>query len=249
MIDSHCHLDACDQPVPKLVSRAAATGIGRILAIGMNPESCRHAIAAANEHEQVFVSVGRHPHEAADFESADLEEIEQLAKDPNVRAIGETGLDYHRDYCPRDDQTQAFIAQMDLATRLHLPLIVHTRDAAEDTFDLLERHAQGIPIVLHCFSMAEHVDDCIEAGYYCSFAGNVTYPKALELQTAARQIPNELLLVETDAPFLSPQEHRGKPNEPAFVRATASFLAELRGQRYEELEDVVESNAEWMFRW
>jgi TatD DNase family protein len=249
MIDSHCHLDACDQPVPKLVSRAAATGIGRILAIGMNPESCRHAIAAANEHEQVFVSVGRHPHEAADFDSADLEEIEQLAKDPKVRAIGETGLDYHRDYCPRDDQTRAFIAQMDLATRLHLPLIVHTRDAAEDTFDLLERHAQGIPIVLHCFSMAEHVDDCIEAGYYCSFAGNVTYPKALELQTAAREIPNELLLVETDAPFLSPQEHRGKPNEPAFVRATASFLADLRGQRYEELEDVVQSNAEWMFRW
>jgi TatD DNase family protein len=249
VIDTHCHLDACEQPVPDLVARARATGVDRILAIGMNAQSCRHALAAAGDHEEVFVSVGRHPHEAADFDSADLEEIHHLAQDQNVRAIGETGLDYHRDYCPRDDQARAFVAQMKLAADLHLPLIVHTRDAEDDTFELLEQHAIGIPIVLHCFSLADRVDDCIELGYYCSFAGNVTYPNARELQTAARQVPNELLLVETDAPFLAPQQHRGKHNEPAFVRATASFLAELRDQPYDELEGVVQKNAEWMFRW
>jgi TatD DNase family protein len=250
VIDTHCHLDACDDPVDDLVERAREAGVQRVLAIGMNGESCRHAIEAADSHDEVYVSVGRHPHEAQDFEHAGMLELERLATHPKVRAIGEAGLDYHRDYSPRKDQQLAFELQIDLAQILHLPLVVHTRDAESDTFEMLERGASsGIPVILHCFSAIDWLDECIVRGYYCSFAGNVTYPNATALQEAAKRVPDELLLVETDAPFLSPQAFRGKRNEPANVRSTAAFLAELRGQTYEQLEAVVESNAHWIFRW
>jgi TatD DNase family protein len=250
MIDTHCHLDACDEPVADIVARAREANITRMLAIGMNPESCRHALAAADEHEEVFVCVGRHPHETKDLEPDAMDEIEALAGHPKVRAIGEAGLDYKREYSPPQDQQLAFELQIELALRLHLPLVVHTREAERDTFTMLDRYSgRGIPIVMHCFSLTGWVYECIDRGFYCSFAGNVTYPQAEELREAAKLIPDELLLVETDAPFLAPQEHRGKPNEPAFVRSTAEFLAELRGQSYEQLEEVVQKNAGWIFRW
>ena len=250
VIDTHCHLDACDEPVADLVDRARQAGVSRMLAIGMNGDSCRHAQAAADGHEEVYVSVGRHPHETRGIDPPALDEIELLARHPKVRAIGETGLDYHRDYAPREDQRLAFELQIELALRLHLPLVVHTRDAEADTFAVLERYgSHGIPIVIHCFSLTGWVDECIERGYYCSFAGNLTYPQAEELRKAAELVPDELLLVETDSPFLAPQEFRGKPNEPAYVRSTAAFLAQLRGQTFEQLEDIVASNAAWIFRW
>jgi TatD DNase family protein len=250
VVDTHCHFDACSDPVPDLVERASGEGVTRVLAIGMTGESCRHALDAAAEEDSVFVSVGRHPHESRGFDPEAMSELEELARGEKVRAMGETGLDYYRDYAPRDDQMLAFELQIELAQQLHLPLIVHTRAAEADTFAVLERRAaSGVPVVMHCFSAVDWVDECIERGYYCSFAGNVTYPNAEELQDAARLVPDELLLVETDAPFLSPQEHRGQPNEPAFVRSTASFLAGLRGQTYEQLEEVVESNAKWIFKW
>ncbi len=250
MIDTHCHFDACDGPVDDLMERARAAGIERVLAIGMNPASCLHALQVADAHDEVFVSVGRHPHETTAFADTDRDELAKLATFPKVRAIGEAGLDYHRDYAPREDQRLAFELQIDLAQALHRPLVVHTRDAAEDTFAMLEHGASsGIPVILHCFSLADDVDRCIEYGYYCSFAGNVTYPNATALQEAAARVPDELLLVETDAPFLTPQEFRGKRNEPAYVRSTAAFLAQLRGQTYEQLEQVVQSNAAWIFQW
>jgi TatD DNase family protein len=127
--------------------------------------------------------------------------------------------------------------------------VVHTREAADDTFDLLARHADGVPTIMHCFSLTDRLDQCVERGYYCSFAGNVTYPKATELQRAAARVPDELLLVETDAPFLSPQERRGKRNEPSFVGATAAFLASLRGIDYDALEALLEANAARVFCW
>jgi TatD DNase family protein len=249
VIDTHCHLDACEEPVADLVERARAAGVTRVLAIGMNDESCRHAIDSARTHEEIYVSVGRHPHETAGFEHGDLEQLEELATGDNVRAIGETGLDYKRDYAPRADQMRAFEAQIELGCDRHLPLVVHTREAEDDTLALLDRHSLGVPIIIHCFSMTNRVDECIDRGFYCSFAGNVTYPNAIELHEAAERVPDALLLVETDAPFLSPQSRRGKPNEPAYVRDTAAFLADLRGQSYEQLEQVVESNAAWIFRW
>jgi TatD DNase family protein len=250
MIDTHCHLDACKEPVADIVARAREANVTRMLAIGMNPESCRHALAAADEHEEVHVSVGRHPHESKDLEPDAIDEIEELAKHQKVRAIGEAGLDYKREYSPPEDQQLAFELQIELAGRLHLPLVVHTREAERDTFTMLDRYAgRGIPIIMHCFSLTGSVYECIDRGFYCSFAGNLTYPQAEGLREAAKVVPDELLLVETDAPFLAPQDHRGKENEPAFVRSTAEFLAGLRGQSYEQLEERVQSNAAWLFRW
>jgi TatD DNase family protein len=250
MIDTHCHLDACQEPVGDLVVRARQANVTRLLAIGMNGDSCRHAIAAADEHEEVYASVGRHPHETEGLEPEAIDEIEALASHPKVRAIGEAGLDYKREYSPPQDQQLAFELQIELALRLHLPLVVHTREAERDTFTMLDRYAgHGIPVVIHCFSLTDWVYECIDRGFYCSFAGNLTYPPADELRKAAQLVPDELLLVETDAPFLSPQAFRGKPNEPAFVRSTAEFLAELRGQTYDQLAEVVQSNAAWIFRW
>ena len=249
MIDTHCHLDACEDEVAALVKRARGAGVERMLAIGMNGDSCRHALAAAAEHEQVYVSVGRHPHESRGFDERGLDEIRTLAADEKVRAIGETGLDYHRDYSPREDQRRTFAAQIELARELGRPVVIHTRDAAEHTFEMLEDLADAVPVILHCFSLADHVERCVERGYYCSFAGNLTYPKATDLQRAAAELPDELLLVETDAPFLSPQERRGKPNEPAYVTSTAAFLARLRGLDYERLESIVDANATRLFGW
>jgi TatD DNase family protein len=250
MIDTHTHLDHCDPPDAELVERARAAGVDRIATVGMNGASIERALAAAGEHDEVFAIVGRHPHETAGFDAADLEEIERAAADPNARAIGETGLDYYRDYAPRDDQRRAFEAQLELAARIELPVSIHTRAAEADTFAVLAEHAAGLPgVILHCFSAPGRLDECVERGYLCSFAGNVTYPKAAELQGAARALPAELLLVETDAPFLSPQPRRGRPNEPANVVHTAHHLASLRGVDYEELECTLGDNAARVFGW
>jgi TatD DNase family protein len=249
MIDTHCHLEACDVPLDALLGHAREAGVERMLAIGMTDQTCRGAIAAANAHEEVLVSAGRHPHESEGWSDADLASLRELASDPSVRAIGETGLDYKRDYAPRDDQRNAFVAQIGLARELGKPLVIHTRSATDDTLALLDELGQGIPTIIHCFSLTDNVSDCIERGYYCSFAGNVTYPKATDLQQAAEQIPDELLLVETDAPFLTAQRWRGRPNEPAKVTATAEFLAELRGTSYDRLETVVSENSARLFNW
>ena len=249
MIDSHCHLDHCEPPDGELVERARAEGVRRIATVGIDDESIERAIRAAHEFEEVFAIVGRHPHEAEGFGDSDIEVIERAASDDRVRAIGETGLDYFRDRSPRDDQRRGFEAQIDLARRLDLPVVIHTREAEEDTFAILRERAEGMTVVLHCFSAPGHVEECVERGYVCSFAGNVTYPKATELQAAARELPAELLMVETDSPYLSPQPVRGKPNEPANVVATARHVAELRGIDYDELDATVEATAARVFGW
>jgi TatD DNase family protein len=248
VIDTHCHLDACDPPVAELVGRARAAGVARLATVGMNGPSIQHAIAAAEDHEEVVAIVGRHPHESTGFDELALEEIERAAAHPRVRAIGETGLDYYRDHAPRDDQRRAFEAQLELAARVELPVVIHTRAAEDDTFALLREHAGSLTaVILHCFSAPGRLAECVERGYLCSFAGNVTYPKAPDLAAAAREVPDELLLVETDSPYLSPRPVRGKANEPANVAHTARFVAELRGIEYEELETVVDANAARVF--
>ncbi len=244
MIDSHCHLDACEPPDDELIGRAREAGVARVATVGMNVASIERALRAANEHEGVIAIVGRHPHDSEGFDDAALAEIERAAADPRARAIGETGLDYYRDYAPRDDQRRAFVAQLELAARAELPVVIHTRAAEDDTFALLREHFERLPaVILHCFSAPERLEECVEAGYLCSFAGNVTYPKAGALQAAARELPERLLLVETDSPYLAPQPRRGRPNEPANVVHTGRFLAELRGVTYEELERCVDENA------
>jgi TatD DNase family protein len=250
VIDTHCHLDHCDPPSAELVDRARAAGLKRIATVGMNGGSIGRALEAARDYEEVFAIVGRHPHESAGFGAAQLDEIERAAAEPDARAIGETGLDYYRDYAPRADQRRAFEAQLELAGRLGLPVAIHTRAAEDDTFAILREHADRLPaVILHCFSAPDRLDECVERGYLCSFAGNVTYPKATDLQRAASELPAELVLVETDAPFLSPQPVRGKPNEPAYVVHTAERLAELRSVSYAELERTVEDNAARVLGW
>ena len=250
VIDTHCHLDHCDAGTAELVERARAAGLTRLATVGTDAASIERALQAAGEHEEVYAIVGRHPHETSGFDAAAVEEIERLAADPKVRAIGETGLDYYRDHAPRDDQRRAFEAQLELAGRLGLPVAIHTRAAEEDTFALLREHDDRLPaVILHCFSAPDRLGECVERGYLCSFAGNVTYPKATDLQQAAREVPDELLLVETDSPYLSPQPVRGKRNEPANVVHTARHLAELRGVDYAELEQTVERNAARVFGW
>jgi TatD DNase family protein len=250
VIDTHCHLDHCEGDTAELVGRARAAGVSKLATVGTDGPSIERALAAAGAHEEVFAIVGRHPHETTGFDAATLEEMERAAAHPAVRAIGETGLDYYRDHAPRVDQRRAFAAQLELAARLGLPVAIHTRAAEDDTFAMLAEHADLLPaVILHCFSAPDRLGECVERGYVCSFAGNVTYPKATELQAAARDLPAELLLVETDSPYLAPQAVRGKPNEPANVVHTARHVAELRGVDYAELEQTVERNAERVLGW
>jgi TatD DNase family protein len=249
VVDTHCHLDACEPPTSELVARARDAGVSRLATVGTDSESIARALGAAREHEEVRAIVGRHPHEAEGFDEAALEEIERAASHDNVVAIGETGLDYYRDLAPRDDQRRAFEAQLGLAGRLGLPVAIHTRAAEDHTFALLREHSAAVTVILHCFSAPDRVEECVERGYLCSFAGNVTFPKAPELQAAAKEVPDELLLVETDSPYLAPQPVRGKRNEPANVVHTARFVAELRGVEYAELERTVEANARRVLRW
>ncbi len=249
MVDTHCHLDACEASAGELVSRAREAGVSRLATVATGEAGIAGAVEAARVHEEVVAIVGRHPNESAGFTARDLGPIEEAAADPRVRAIGETGLDFYRDHASRDDQRRAFEAHVELAARLDMPLVIHTRAAEDETFALLRERAASLTVILHCFSAPARLEDCVEHGWLCSFAGNVTYPSAGDLQTAAREVPEELLLVETDSPYLAPQPVRGRPNEPANVVATAEAVAALRGVSYAELEATVERNAARVFGW
>jgi TatD DNase family protein len=250
VIDSHTHLDFCEPPDAELVAAAAEAGVERIVTVGTNGASCRAALEAAEDFPQVYAAIGRHPNEATGFDDADLAELKALAAHPKCVAIGETGLDYYRDGAPRPDQERAFLAQLELARETGKPLVIHTRAAVQDTLRILEQRASGVQVVLHCFSMAERIDQCLaHPEWWLSFAGNVTYPKAEALREAALRVPAERLLVETDAPFLAPQAVRGQPNQPANVVHTAKALAVERRVPYEELESAVEESAAAVFGW
>ena len=249
MIDSHTHLDRGPAPEDELVAAAREAGVKRILTIGMDSESCRAALAAAERFDEVFAAVGRHPNVADGFDEGAAEEIAELAQHDLCRAIGETGLDYYRDRAPRDDQEHAFRAQIEIAREAGKPLVIHTRAAEDDTVDTLATRAQGVEVVMHCFSMPDRLDECLERGWWISFAGNVTYPKSTELAAAAERVPLDRLLVETDAPYLTPQVVRKHRNQSAYVVHTARFIAERRGIAYEELEQAVEANAARLFGW
>ena len=249
MIDSHAHLDHCSRDEADLIADAERAGVRRVLAIGMDGASCRAALAAAEAFPQVRAAIGRHPNSATGFDDADLAELEALAAHERCAAIGETGLDHYRDHTPREDQVRAFAAQMELARRAGKPVVIHTRAAEDDTLAMLAEHAAGLRVVMHCFSMPDRLDECLDRGYWISFAGNVTYPKSDELRAAAARVPEDRLLVETDAPYLAAQPVRGQENEPRYVVHTARALAETRGVEYEELEAAIERNAAEVFGW
>ena len=249
MIDAHTHLDACPGEDAQLVAAAEAAGVRRLLTVGTDGASCRAALAATERFPPVHAAIGRHPNSAAGFDDADLEELRVLAAHPGCAAIGETGLDFYRDRAPRADQERAFAAQIALAREMAKPLVIHTRAAAPETVATLHAQAEGLEVILHCFSMPERLDECLAAGWWISFAGNVSYPKAQDLAAAAERVPADRLLVETDAPYLTPQAVRKERNQPAYVVHTARFLAARRGVTYEELEAELEGNAAAVFGW
>ena len=230
MIDTHAHLDACSDAPEIVLERARASGVERILAVGTDIASCRTALTLAEREEGVWAILGIHPHQAGGAEADRIDELEELLRHPKVVAVGETGLDHFRDYAPHDAQARLFRRHLDLASRLELPVVIHTRAADDET--VAELATFGGTIVLHCFSSPALLKFAIERRCYCSFAGNVTYPKAADLRGAAAALPLDRLLTETDCPYLAPQPVRGQTNEPAFVSHVADTLAEVRGIRF-----------------
>ena len=249
MIDSHTHLDRGPAPEAELVAAAREAGVRRILTIGIDERSRAAALAAADRYDDVYAAVGHHPNNATGYSDAITDELREQAAHPRCLAIGETGLDDYRDYAPRPDQERAFAAQIELAHELGKPLVIHTRAAEDDTIGTLAEHARGLEVILHCFSMPARLDECLDHGWWISFAGNVTYSKAQDLAEAASKTPLDRLLVETDAPYLTPEPMRKHRNQPAYVVHTARFVAERRGIAYEELEAAVEANAARLLGW
>jgi TatD DNase family protein len=247
--DSHCHLDhkqfADDRAAT--IARAVESGVTRMLTIGLydeEPQRVQQAISIAEQHDFIFASVGLHPHEARLGSEGVLAHLAELAKRPKVIAWGEIGLDYHYDYSPRDEQKRVFLAQMDLARAAKLPIIIHCRatqnstNAWDDTLDLMREHwaSSGLGGVLHCFSgEVEHARRALDMGLMLSFTGNVTFPKAQTIRESAALAPADRILIETDSPYLAPVPHRGKRNEPAFVKEVARAIGELKQMSAEDV--------------
>jgi TatD DNase family protein len=254
VIDSHTHLFLCEKPTVELLEAAAAAGVNRMLNVGLDETTNAQVIAQAEANDPVFAAVGRHPNSAAGFD-AEQAALAELGAHPMVRAIGETGLDFYRDNAAPDDQRRAFAGQIEVAVDLGLPIVIHARDkdgesaAIDEIFATLDARAGTNAVVLHCFSAPQRVADAAERGWFCSFAGNVTYPRSEALREAAAAVPEDRLLVETDAPYLSPQPLRGKRNQPANVIETAKVVATVRGVGYAELEATVAANARSLFGW
>ncbi len=238
MIDTHAHLDAAAEPADVLVERAREAGVTRIVSVGTKQSSWRETLAIAERHDGVAAALGVHPHEAADSEVGPLRDALQH---PKVVAVGETGLDYFRDYAPREAQRRIFDEQLELAADVDKPVIIHTRAADEDTLAALEGFDGTV--VLHCFSSLPLLEPALEHGWYVSFAGNVTYKNAHDLRSAAYAVSPERLLAETDSPYLAPVPRRGRPNEPANVVHTVAALAHARNADADELAAQIEANA------
>jgi TatD DNase family protein len=239
----------------EVVERALGAGLERLLTVGLDEQSNREQIALADAFEPVFAAVGRHPNDADGFDETAADDLRTLARHDKVRAIGETGLDFYRDTASPENQRRAFAAQISIALETGLPLVIHLRDrqgsddAAAETFRMLDRAGDDLTVILHCFSAPDRIAEAVEHGWYCSFAGNVTYPANEELRAAAGKVPDELILVETDSPYLTPQSKRRERNEPAYVVETAELVAGLRGTDPEEFDRIVTENSGRLFGW
>ena len=251
LIDSHCHLDYApmSDDLDATLARAAAAGVEQCIHIGCSPDTMAPAVSLAQSQAQVFASVGIHPHEARLLDDAMLTQIEQLAAEPKVVAIGETGLDYHYDFSPREDQLRGFAAQIELAKRLAMPLILHIRDAHADAWEVLDRHPpRANPGVVHCFTgTPEEATRWLERGWHISFSGIATFKTAAGLREAAALVPRDRILLETDAPYLAPEPLRGRKNEPANVAFTCVALAAVRDESPAELAALAATNTRALF--
>jgi TatD DNase family protein len=254
VIDSHCHLDYKGNVEEReaAIVRAREAGVSCMITVESKSSvvACEKTVAIARAHDDIFAVIGYHPHDARLLDDAALSALAEMARDPKVVAIGETGLDYHYDNSPREQQRDAFRAFLRLARSLDLPVVVHTREAEEDTLAILREEPLG-PAggVIHCFTgtlpMAEA---CVELGFHVSFSGIVTFKNAEEIAEAAKRVPLDRLLVETDAPFLAPIPHRGRKNEPAWVVHVAEHVATLRGLSYDEVARATSANTRRLFR-
>ncbi len=245
MIDTHTHLDALDDDAAQVVARARDAGVSRILTVGTDVAGSRRALEYADEFDEVFAVIGIHPHDANNATDDDVAEIRELLAHPKAVGAGEMGLDWFRDYAPREKQIHLFDSMLAVAAETKKPAVIHTRAADEDTLAAL-RDFDG-RVVLHCFSSPHLLPTALERGWYVSFAGNVTFPKAVDLRLSAREVPADRILAETDAPYLAPQPVRGKRNEPAYVMHTLAGLAEARNEEPAELEARIDANARACF--
>jgi TatD DNase family protein len=241
LIDTHCHLyDTRGVPVDEVIAAARAAGVTTMINVGCDRDTTAQAISIAAQHEDIWATAGLHPHEAR----FGVDTITEFLDDPNVIAVGECGLDYFYDHSPRDEQRTAFAAQIQLAHERSLPLVIHTRDAWDETFDVLR--AEGVPeqTIFHCFTGGpDEAVRCLDLGAFLSFSGIVTFRTATDLQAAARACPTDRILAETDSPYLAPIPHRGRTNQPAFVGHVVQFLADLRDEPLPQLTATIAANA------
>ena len=245
MIDTHAHLDGCDEDVVVLLARARGAGVTRVVTIGTGIDSCRAALAIAEAHEGVAVALGIDPHRAATGEADRIDELRDLLTRPSVVAVGETGLDGHYGAETLREQRVLFESHLELAEELRLPVVIHSRSASAETAAALAPFRGTV--VLHCFSEPDLLDPALEQGYYVSFAGNVTYPRAGPLREAAARVPADRILAETDSPYLAPQVVRGQRNEPANIVHTLAALAAAREETAAELDRRIDENANRAF--
>jgi len=249
LVDSHCHLDdeQFEADREAVIQRARDAGVEQMLAIGAGkgPPDLEAGVRLAERYEFIWATVGVHPHDAAKAGEETFQRLEKLLGHPKVVAVGEIGLDYHYDFSPRERQREVFARQLEVGAGAGLPVIIHTREAWEDTLELLQSiwKPTGLGGVMHCFSGGpEEARRALDLGFHLSFSGTVTFPRAAAAQEAARMCPADRLLVETDCPYLAPVPKRGKRNEPAFVVYTAARVAELRGQTLEEVAQATTEN-------
>lgn len=250
LVDSHAHLqwDSFDNDRDAVIRRAVNAGVEKIVTIGFDLEGSRKGVALANQHPNVYATVGLHPHNAEHFDQTVLEGLKRMADDPKVVAIGETGLDYYRNLASKQAQQAAFTAQLLLAEELQLPVVIHDREAHAGILTALSEFKHGLRGVMHCFSgSTEMALQCIAMGFYVSFAGTVTFPNARRLRQTVGRLGLDAILVETDCPWLAPQPVRGTRNEPAFVAYTVAAIARVKKTSLDEVAAATATNARDVF--
>jgi len=253
LVDSHCHLDdeKFDTDRDATIERARAAGVRRMMAIGTGngPPDLEAALRLARLHDFIYATIGVHPHDAAKATEATFERLAALAEEAKVLAIGEIGLDYHYDFSPRDVQREVFTRQLALARAAGKPIVIHTREAWDDTLAVIRE--QGLPFggIMHCFTGSpQEAGQALDLGFHVSFGGILTFPKAVDVRQAAAMTPESRLLIETDCPYLAPVPHRGKRNEPAFLLETARRLAEVRASTLEDIASLTTRNFNQLFK-
>ena len=251
-IDSHAHLndDAFELDLEQTIESSLKAGVKAILVPGFDLVSSIKAVELAQKYQMVWAAVGIHPHDAKDWSQTVATQLEQLLVGPKVVAVGEIGLDYHYNYSTKEEQLRAFIGQIKIAKEYHKPIIIHNREAHQDTFETLTREKVGAAGgVMHCFSGSKQMAvEFIKLGLHISFAGSLTFKNAVKLREAAGEIPLEKLLVETDCPYLAPHPYRGRRNEPFYVKLVGEKLAEIKGLPVEEVMEVTTGNFKTLFK-